>query len=529
MSATWAPAALPGRSGLLHPRAQGAVVPEDRAQRQPDRRLRRRRWPARSRSSRDLHHVPLILAAIAVGAVGGVLGARTRADDPDAAAGGAVQRRRRRRGGPRRARRAARDRRASTPASTPQVHARATAFTILVGSVSFAGSVVTFVKLQELMTTRPVVFPGLPDPLRRCASSPPSCSSVALVVTAGDVGWASCSALLGLLVGVLFVLPVGGADVPIVISLLNAFTGLDRRGQRLRARQHAAARRRHPGRCVRHVPDPADGHGHGPLASPTSCSARSRAARPLGARRGHRDRPVRSAGPRTSRSCSAYADKVVIVPGYGLAVAQAQHTLRELVDLLVARGVEVVYGIHPVAGRMPGHMNVLLAEANVPYEQLIEMDEINPSSSDDRRRARRRRQRRRQPGRPDHARRPDLRHADPQRRRGRGRSSSSSARCARASPASRTSCSSSPKTTLLFGDAKDSLARCRRRQGPLPGCEGALAVLELARSLESMCDAMLNRRPPTISRVGRRTVRGATPRDPGPPETPSRRHVPTSG
>ena len=116
------------------------------------------------------------------------------------------------------------------------------------------------------------------------------------------------------------------------------------------------------------------------------------------------DRPVRSGSPQDVAILLGYARKVVIVPGYGLAVAQAQHTIRELAELLEARGIEVIYGIHPVAGRMPGHMNVLLAEANVPYEVLKEMDEVNPELADHRRRAGRRRQRRGQPGGQDHAR-----------------------------------------------------------------------------------------------------------------------------
>ncbi len=107
------------------------------------------------------------------------------------------------------------------------------------------------------------------------------------------------------------------------------------------------------------------------------CSARSPAGRPLGQTGVATDRPVRSGGPQDIAILLGYAQKVVIVPGYGLAVAQAQHVLRELADLLIAKGVQVEYGIHPVAGRMPGHMNVLLAEANVPYEQLKEMDEVN--------------------------------------------------------------------------------------------------------------------------------------------------------
>ena len=157
------------------------------------------------------------------------------------------------------------------------------------------------------------------------------------------------------------------------------------------------------------------------------------------------DRPVRSGSPQDVAILLGYARKVVIVPGYGLAVAQAQHTIRELAELLEARGVEVIYGIHPVAGRMPGHMNVLLAEANVPYEVLKEMDEVNPEFSTDRRRAGRRRQRRGQPGGQDHPGRADLRHADPRGRPGGPGRLPQALDAARASPASTTSCSSTPR------------------------------------------------------------------------------------
>ena len=127
-------------------------------------------------------------------------------------------------------------------------------------------------------------------------------------------------------------------------------------------------------------------------------------------------RPVRTGTAEDIGVLLAYARKVAIMPGYGLAVAQAQHTARELADALAARGVEVYYAIHPVAGRMPGHMNVLLAEANVPYDQLKEMDDANPEMADHRRRAGGRRQRHRQPCRQEHPGKPDLRHAHHQRR-----------------------------------------------------------------------------------------------------------------
>jgi NAD(P) transhydrogenase subunit beta len=182
-------------------------------------------------------------------------------------------------------------------------------------------------------------------------------------------------ALLGLLVGVLLVLPVGGADVPIVISLLNAFTGLT-----------VAAGGYVLSNVVLLVGGTLVG-ASGTFLTLLMARAMGRSVSNIlfGALRGGStlgagtasDRPVRSAGPEDVAILLGYADRVIIVPGYGLAVAQAQHTLRELVDVLGERGTRVDYAIHPVAGRMPGHMNVLLAEAQVPYEQLVEMDDIN--------------------------------------------------------------------------------------------------------------------------------------------------------
>jgi NAD(P) transhydrogenase subunit beta len=182
---------------------------------------------------------------------------------------------------------------------------------------------------------------------------------------------------LSALLGLLLVLPVGGADVPIIISLLNAFTGLS-----------VAASGYVLGNVLLIVAGTLVG-ASGTLLTREMAKAMGRpltntmfgaftaTAAVAGAGSGV-DRPVKSAGPEDVAIMLGYASKVIIVPGYGLAVAQAQHTIRELVDLLNAKGIEVDYAIHPVAGRMPGHMNVLLAEANVPYEQLKEMDEINP-------------------------------------------------------------------------------------------------------------------------------------------------------
>lgn len=251
----------------------------------------------------------------------------------------------------------------------------ATVFTVVIGCVSFSGSIITFLKLQELMTTQPVVFPG------------------GRVVIAGTLvgviavsGWVIAAlgtapllilAGLSLLFGVLFVLPVGGADVPIVISLLNAFTGLTvaASGYVLEATLLIIA-----GTLV---------GASGTILTRLMAEAMGRpilgilfgafTATPQASAAGGEARPVKSGTPDDVAILLNYARRVVIVPGFGLAVAQAQHTVRELADLLTARGIDVAYGIHPVAGRMPGHMNVLLAEANVPYEQLSEMDEVNPT------------------------------------------------------------------------------------------------------------------------------------------------------
>jgi NAD(P) transhydrogenase subunit beta len=252
-------------------------------------------------------------------------------------------------------------------------------FSVIVGSVAFSGSALTFVKLQELMTGRPVTFPG--GPYLFGAMLAVAVGLAAALYAAGTGSGAAgvlatTIVLVSLLVGVLFVLPVGGADVPIAISLLNAFTGLTvaaggyvlqntlllvagtlvgAAGTLLTQLMAAAM-----GRPVTHILFGAfQATADGPAAAATE------------------QRSVRSVGPEDVAIQLGFARKVIVVPGYGLAVAQAQHTVRELADTLEARGVEVVYGIHPVAGRMPGHMNVLLAEADVPYAKLKDMDEIN--------------------------------------------------------------------------------------------------------------------------------------------------------
>jgi proton-translocating NAD(P)+ transhydrogenase subunit beta len=269
------------------------------------------------------------------------------------------------------------------PGGGGAVELLAAAFTILVGSVSFAGSIITFLKLQELMTTRPITFPGYPILYGLGLLAAVGLGVLAVLSASIPLGLLAPSIPLGLGLtvvgaglGVLLVLPVGGADVPIVISLLNAFTGLAvaASGYLLQNTLLLVA-----GTLV---------GAAGTLLTMLMATAMGRSlfSTLFGALRGGSslgsttvsNRPVRSTTPADAAILLAYAERVIIVPGYGLAVAQAQHTLRQLVDVLLDRGTKVDYAIHPVAGRMPGHMNVLLAEAQVPYEQLKEMDEINP-------------------------------------------------------------------------------------------------------------------------------------------------------
>jgi NAD(P) transhydrogenase subunit beta len=250
-------------------------------------------------------------------------------------------------------------------------------FAAVIGSISFWGSNIAFGKLQDLIPTRPVSLPGqqvvnallLIGILAAC---------IDIAANNGDpsqalfIGVLIAAALLGNLV----VLPIGGADMPVVISLLNAFTGLS-----------AAA----AGFALDNVALIVAGTlvgSSGTILTMEMATAMNRSVgnvlfagfggAPSGAAGAIEERPHTSIGAQDAAIKLAYADSVVIVPGYGLAVAQAQHAIKEVADQLEKRGIAVNYAIHPVAGRMPGHMNVLLAEADVPYEQLKEMDEINP-------------------------------------------------------------------------------------------------------------------------------------------------------
>ena len=253
-----------------------------------------------------------------------------------------------------------------------------TLFAAIVGSVSFWGSNIAFLKLQEILSGKPITIPGqqfvnalLLAICIACATAiAAGCNDEILFVTL---------LLAAALLGNFVVLPIGGADMPVVISLLNAFTGLSAAATGIALDNTALIV---AGMIVgasgtiltnlmavamnRSIPSIIAGGFGGGGVTPA-----------VGAGDDGVDRTVRSTSAADAAIQMAYARLVVIVPGYGMAVAQAQHTVRELSKALEARGVEVKFAIHPVAGRMPGHMNVLLAEADVPYDQLKEMDEIN--------------------------------------------------------------------------------------------------------------------------------------------------------
>ena len=260
------------------------------------------------------------------------------------------------------------------PSHTGFGTAAAVVFSAFVGAVSFSGSAVTFAKLQELMTGQPVVVRG-----QRLLNGELAASAVGLAIwgLAGrTVAAVVLLALVALVLGVLFVLPVGGADVPVVISLLNSFTGLAvaATGAVLRTTLLIVAGTLvgASGTLLTRMMSQAMGRSVGNILFGAITATPTAAVDEVSG-----DRSVRTGTVDDVAVLVGYARRVLVVPGYGLAVAQAQHVIRELADLLEARGVDVVYGIHPVAGRMPGHMNVLLAEANVPYEQLREMDDVN--------------------------------------------------------------------------------------------------------------------------------------------------------
>jgi H+-translocating NAD(P) transhydrogenase subunit beta len=250
-------------------------------------------------------------------------------------------------------------------------------FAAVIGSVSFWGSNIAFGKLQEVIPTRPMAIPGQ-QVINGLLLLGILVACVDIALNNDDPSQAIFIAVLlaAALLGNLVVLPIGGADMPVVISLLNAFTGLS-----------AAA----AGFALDNVALIVAGTlvgSSGTILTMEMATAMNRSVAnvlfagfggvPAAGAGTAEERPVVSIDAQDAAIKLAYADSVVIVPGYGLAVAQAQHAVEEMAKELEKRGITVNYAIHPVAGRMPGHMNVLLAEANVPYEQLKEMDEINP-------------------------------------------------------------------------------------------------------------------------------------------------------
>jgi NAD(P) transhydrogenase subunit beta len=316
------------------------------------------------------HNLLLILAAIVIGGVAGAVGARRVAmtDMPQMVAilngcgGGSAAL-------------------ISTAEFLHLSQGRAgadTMFGCIIGSISFSGSVVAFAKLQGLVSEK-----AINSPVQKAVNFVLFLGLLGLVGMLGFSGGGPPAfyALLAvaLVFGVLMVMPIGGADMPVVISLLNSFTGLAVAATGFVLHNNALII---SGTLV---------GASGTLLTMLMCKAMNRslgnvlfagfgsapAAGPGGAAAGAA-KPVREVSIDDAAVLLANIQSLIIVPGYGMAVAQAQHAVRELADLLAKKGVDVKYAIHPVAGRMPGHMNVLLAEANVPYDQLFDLDQINP-------------------------------------------------------------------------------------------------------------------------------------------------------
>jgi NAD(P) transhydrogenase subunit beta len=254
-------------------------------------------------------------------------------------------------------------------------HVMALGFEVLLGSLTVTGSLMAFGKLQEILPGRPLTFP-LQNVFNLAVLAAGVASLVWLVVDPTNVSVAIAMLAIGTAVGALLVLPIGGADMPVVVSLLNSYAGLA-----------AVATGFAINNNILIIVGALDGLSGFILSLAMSKAMNRSFANVLFGAFGATTASATSAGtfsgemsPITGEDAAlrmAYASKVVIVPGYGLAVAQAQHQAREIADLIDKRGGEAKFAIHPVAGRMPGHMNVLLAEAGVPYEKLVEMEDIN--------------------------------------------------------------------------------------------------------------------------------------------------------
>ena len=245
---------------------------------------------------------------------------------------------------------------------------------VLLGFITFTGSLMAAGKLQEVIPTRPITYRGQ-NAVNFVLLGTAVLCGVGLVVNPAN--WALFAAIVGLslVFGVLLIIPIGGADMPTVISLLNSYAGLAAVAMGFVLENQLL--------IVAGALDGASGF----ILSVIMCRAMNRSfsnvlfgafGQVQAQAAASEAKPVKSATPQDAADYLMQAQRVVFVPGYGMAVAQAQHRVREIYDELHKRGIEVKFAIHPVAGRMPGHMNVLLAEAEIPYESLVEMDEINP-------------------------------------------------------------------------------------------------------------------------------------------------------
>ncbi|HKJ45048.1 MAG TPA: NAD(P)(+) transhydrogenase (Re/Si-specific) subunit beta [Balneolales bacterium] len=249
---------------------------------------------------------------------------------------------------------------------------------VLVGAVTFTGSFIAFGKLRGFVAGKPIVYAG-----QKIVSGIIGLiilgSVVMLVIEPASINYLWINAALSLILGILLVIPIGGADMPVVIALLNSYSGIAAMLTGFVLNNNLL------------IVSGALVGASGIILSNIMCQAMNRSLGNVlfgafgsdgtaiaGGGDADYDKSVREAKADDVAVMTAYAQRVVVVPGYGLAVAQAQHVIREVANLLEEKGVDVKYGIHPVAGRMPGHMNVLLAEANVPYPQLYDMDDINP-------------------------------------------------------------------------------------------------------------------------------------------------------